>query len=565
MTAQSARHSVAVIADAHFHDPAGDFGGAGVLVDRVRLALRSWHDTRTAARAFNETAPALTAALERIAAMGLRHVILAGDYTDDGQVENTHRLAALLHRFEVSDGLQFYAIPGNHDLYGPHGKHVSIRFVTGIGETALVTSDPEQASEANAVLTPAMRCAGQPEALLPMRHFGLFRQPGYLHWETPFGLDDKPGARMYLAHSADGTINQPLTDASYLVEPEAGLWLLMLDANVFEPRTGRHDATRKKAFLGPSDAGWNAVLRVKPFLLDWVRDVTDRAKSLGKTLITVSHYPVLDPFEDSAGSELALFGPTTITRRTPGPQVAEALIAAGVRWHMGGHMHVNATTHQTTAAGALTDLSLPSLVAFPPAFKVLHVSPDFVTAQTLTLDTLPADLQLSALYRREGRQAHALPFGAFLAKQRLANVQERRLPHDWPPEILALLADKSATFLAELTGDGADALAQRHGLTPETLTACAAIDLITDSYLLKAAGPLAINWIAPDRLMLIRALAADGADASADPALGPRAFVQRWLSVVQVAIDRMDADDTRIIPAAADRSPVLPPEYPRVG
>ena len=29
-----------------------------------------------------------------------------------------------------------------------------------------------------------------------------------------------------------------LVDASYLVEPEAGLWLLMIDANVFEPRDG---------------------------------------------------------------------------------------------------------------------------------------------------------------------------------------------------------------------------------------------------------------------------------------------------------------------------------------
>ncbi|MDP1575671.1 MAG: metallophosphoesterase, partial [Cypionkella sp.] len=315
-----ALHTVAVLADVHFHDPAGDFGGAGILADGVRLALRSWADTRIAARAFNETAGVLRAALEKIAAAGVRHVVLAGDYSDDGQAANIWRLVNVLEGFEQRHGLQFYAIPGNHDLYGPHGKHVTTRFVSAPGQTMMVTSDAEQA-EVGAIVTPAMRCGGQPAALLPMARFGLFRQPEYLHWESPFGLDDRPEARIYEAVSADGSATQRLMDASYLVEPEPGLWLLMIDANVFEPRAGRPDATRKKAFIGPSDAGWNAVLRVKPFLLDWIADVTARAQALGKTLVAVSHYPVLDPFQDVAGSERALFGETAIVRRTPGPQV----------------------------------------------------------------------------------------------------------------------------------------------------------------------------------------------------------------------------------------------------
>lgn len=555
-----ALHKIAVIADAHFHDPAGDFGGAGVVLDGSRLALRSWADTRAAARAFNETAATLSAALEQIAARGLRHVVLAGDYSDDGQAENLRRLSTLLHRFQASHGLRFYAIPGNHDLYGPHGKHVTTRFVAAPGESVMVTSDPTQ-TEVSAIHTPAMRCAGQPEALLPMARFGLFRQPEYLHWETPFGTTDAPETRRYTAHSADGSVSQTLMDASYLVEPEAGLWLLMLDANVFEPRNGRPDATRKKAFHGPSDAGWNAVLRVKPFLLAWLRDVTRRAQALGKTLITVSHYPVLDPFQDSTGSEQALFGPTSNTRRSPGPQVAQSLIAAGLRWHLGGHMHVNATTHQTTRAGTLTDLSLPSLVAFPPAFKIIHAARNTVTAQTIPLDTLPADPRLTALYKAEGCQPPAQPLGGFLAAQRRANVLERRLVFDWPPEILTLLADKTAVDLAELAGDGAGAFAHRHGLTLQTPT-YPAYDLIADAYLVKAAGPLAENWITADRLVLLRALATDFSDASADPGQSPRAFLKRWLSTLQTALARMDADDTQIIPAAAAASPAVPPQYP---
>lgn len=556
-------YQIAVLADAHFHDPGGDFGGAGMLAEGKRLALRSWADTRIGARAFNETAGALVAALEMVAARGLRHVVLAGDYSDDGQAENIQRLADVLRGFEACHGLRFYALPGNHDLYGPHGKHVTTRFVSAPGQTVLVTSDPEQAAlEDSAVLTPALRCAGLPEALLPMAQFGLFRQPEYLHWESPFGLDDRPEARMYDAVSVDGSVTQRLMDASYLVEPEAGLWVLMIDANVFEPRNGRPDATRKKAFIGPSDAGWNAVLRVKPFLLDWIADVTARAKALGKVLVTVSHYPVLDPFQDVAGSERALFGDTALVRRTPGPQVAQALIAAGLHWHIGGHMHVNATTR--AADGRLTDLSLPSLAAFPAAFKILRASAEAVQAETIPLSDVPPDPGIAAVYRAEG-QAAALPLGALLAAQRRANVLERRLVHDWPPAVRTWVEACDAGFLITLAGGEVAGFAARHGLDAAVIVACPLKELIADAYLIKVAGPLAGQWVAAETLALCRALAADFGDASADPRQGPQAFMQRFLSVLLVSLERMDADDTAIIPAAAGLSRAAPPRYPAAG
>ncbi|MDB5658512.1 MAG: calcineurin-like phosphoesterase family protein [Cypionkella sp.] len=564
----AASYSVAVLADAHFHDPTGDFGGAGVVVDGARLALRSWSDTRTAARAFNETADALMAALQKIAALGVRHVILAGDYTDDGQAENTRRLVELLQRFEESHGLQFYAIPGNHDIFGPHGKDVTTRFVNAVGETVMVTSDPKQASrEASAIHTAAMRCAGQPAGLMPMARFGLFYQQSYLHWESPFGADDQPAARMYDAVAADGSVTHRLMDASYLVEPEAGLWLLMIDANVFEPRSGRHDASRKKAFLGSSDAGWNALLRVKPFLLTWIADVTARAAALGKTLITVSHYPVLDPFQDVDGSELALFGETSIVRRTPSNEVAQVLIKAGLRWHLGGHMHVNSTTSMTTVDGRLTDLSLPSLVAFPSAFKLITASAKEVSAQTIELRDVAADPRIAAVYRAEGRLGDILPLGAFLDTQRRTHLLERRLINEWPHEVIALLNDRDASFLVDLAGGDIEAFTRQHGLAPEPIAGCTAIELIADAYMIKTAGPLAINWIAPDRLALCRALAAAFADACADPTQGPSAFLRRFLAVLKSALNRMDADDVVIVPAgaiqaAAGSSPAKPRRYP---
>jgi len=359
--------------------------------------------------------------------------------------------------------------------------------------------------------------------------------------------------------AVDGSVTHRLMDASYLVEPEPGLWLLLIDANVFEPRAGRPDATRKKAFIGPSDAGWNAVLRVKPFLLGWIADVAARAKALGKVLVSVSHYPVLDPFQDVAGSERVLFGETAIVRRTPGPLVAQALIAARLRWHIGGHMHVNATTR--TPDGRLTDLALPSLVAFPPAFKIIRASVDVVSAETISLEDVPPDAGISAVYRAEG-QSEALSLGAMLVAQRRANVLERRLLHDWPPAVRALVAGRDAGFLVKLAGGDTEKFAGRHGLDLKTIIACPLSDLIADAYLIKVAGPLAVNWIAADRLALCRALAADYGDESADPAQSPHGFLQRFLSVLKVSLDRMDAEDTAIIPVAAGWSRARPPEYP---
>ncbi|OYU38890.1 MAG: metallophosphoesterase [Pseudorhodobacter sp. PARRP1] len=553
-----AAFAVAVLADVHFHDPQGDFGGAGLVVDGVRLAMRSWADTRTAARAFNETAGALRAALDEIAAAGVRHVVLAGDYSDDGQAENIRRLVHVLAEYEARHGLRFYALPGNHDLYGPHGKHVSTRFVSGVGRTQLVTSDPEQ-DEPGAVVTPAMRCAGQPEALRAMARFGFFRRQEDLHWETPFGQDDRPEARMYDAVSADGSVTQRLMDGSYLVEPEAGLWLLMIDANVFEPRNGRLDATRKKAFIGPSDAGWNAVLRVKPFLLTWIAKVTARANALGKTLVTASHYPVLDPFQDSAGSERALFGASANVRRTPGLAVAQALISAGLRWHMGGHMHVNSTTR--TPDGGLTDLSLPALAAFPPAFKIIRASSETVQVETISLGDVPPDHGIAAVYMAEGQPA-PLTLGALLVAQRRMYVAERRLLHDWPsPERALVLRLDVAGFVA-LAGGEIGAFARRHGLAVAKIAAQPLVEVIVDAYLIKVAGSLGKRWIDEESLSICRALAADFGVETADPAQSPLQFLMRFLSVLKLSFGRMDADDTAIIPAAAGSWPLLPQGYP---
>lgn len=485
--------SVAVLADVHFHDTTADFG-TGIVLDGRRRALRSWEDARAGARAVNESAAALDGALAIIRARGIRHVVLPGDYTDDGQVETTARLATILHEQTARHGLRFYAIPGNHDIYGPHGKHVTTRLATAPDRTLVVSSDPAVLAEGGH-LAPGMFCAGQPQGLDPMAAFGLFRQPGYLHWESAFGPDDSTETRMYPARSEDGTVLHTLFDASYLVEPEEGLWLLMLDANVFRPRDGIADPRRKRAFLDPSTAGWNEVLRAKRFLLDWIADVHRRAAAGGKRLLVFSHYPVCDPFADD-GTERVLFGESEVARRTPAPGVAERLAALGLRRHFGGHIHASSVAQ----AFGLTHVSVPSLSAFPPAFVVAHAG----GVETVSLAALPLPEELLAFYRASGGDP-AAELGAFLWQQIRARTRTHHLPRLFPQGL-------------------------PEGITP---------DLVSDWYAIRQAGPLAVSHLTSLRLAELRRLATEG-DAAADPAT-PAGFRRRFLSMLDRAIRRMES------------------------
>jgi 3',5'-cyclic AMP phosphodiesterase CpdA len=563
--------AVAVIADAHFQGIDSDYGGAGLRRDGKVLAIRSWADTRKSSRVFNESEAALIEALEQIKTLGLRHVVLLGDYTDNGQIEATQRCARLLARYRDGHGIAFYALPGNHDVFGPLGKHQSTRFVTGAGKSVLVTSNPKIAATEpdRAVLTRNMYCEGMPQGLMPMAEFGYFKAPHYHHWETPFGLSDAPDHRMYTAKSSDGIIAHRLMDASYLVEPEPGLWLLMIDANVFEPRSGQYRPGQKAAFIDPTDAGWNALLRVKPFLIDWISDVCRRADTLGKNLLTFSHYPTLDPFDDRDGSESALFGETEIVRRRPSTEVADTLIHAGLKLHFSGHYHVNAVSVCDTQAGQLKNISVPSLVAFPPGFKVLQPTNVGVDIKTVSLGTMPVDPGLMALYRDEVTQRGepedpalgTATHGAFLYRQMHSRLTHHLLSAHWPADIAEAVKRANAADLACLFLAGSNQacasdlsywsthsdpiaklahLADKNGLDITNLRACSMTELIGDWYCLRQSGAMAGDEIALPKRRVYRFLAQEFGDPAPTSTDRLSQFFAVFLSVLGHSLDRTE-------------------------
>lgn len=550
---------IAVIADIHFHDLDADFGFPGITIADRRLAVRSWSETRLSTRVFNESARALHAALEAVIDRGIRHVVLLGDYSDDGQRSTLLRLREILTDYTQKHGLNFYALPGNHDIFGPAGRHQTKEFLGKDGEPIVISSDAEL-QKSGVVISADMYCEGYPAGLHPMREFGYYRNPSYLHWETPFGASDADADRTYEAVSADGRNKYRLMDASYLVEPEPGLWLLMIDANIFEPRNGEFAEGEEAAFIDSTGAGWNALLRCKPFLIDWLADVAARAKASGKTLLAFSHYPALDVFDGASASEAVLFGATILLRRTPQPVVAETLVRAGIEVHFSGHLHVEGVTHRRIAGQDIRNIAVPSLVAFPPAFKTVEVADGTVTIDTVPLNDLRLDPDILSAYEweaevSESERTKAFSAGhyeEFLLDHLRELIRHRYMRKEWP----AGLADQLAHLdMADILGllsqerDRSDllaALAKHSNLSQDDIASIPFIEVVLDWYCLRQASQLAFDVIAPERRKLYSSLVehlGQSADVEDDKAIS---FVRAFLSAFAPLIERASRHPNRL-------------------
>ena len=313
---------LAIIADPHLHNVRGDYRCGRIPAERLPdgMELRTLADTVQSTRLFNESEPGFRAVLDDIARRGVRYVVVVGDYSDDGQDESVAASLALMQSYADRFGMQFFSTVGNHDVYAYSGRSLDRSFLLAEGGTFLVSGSKPDGD--GVLFNPAMRCRSYAESL--PRGLGFFRSGAELHWESPFGPSDDLADRQYTLASADGRHIRRFVDASYLVEPVEGVWLLSIDGNVFVPRDGEF-ALAEEEFDDSTDAGYNALVAHRPYMLDWIADVSRRAARLGKRLISFAHYPAVDPFDGTFDDEQRLFGRTIFVRRTPSSTTAALL------------------------------------------------------------------------------------------------------------------------------------------------------------------------------------------------------------------------------------------------
>lgn len=388
---------IAFIADAHVQDVVGH----PELVRSMEVQVQS-------TRLFNENYFALVAALEDVVKRGITLVVLPGDLTDDGQLVNQACVKRLLDDYAHRYGISFFVTTGNHDPQRPYGIDCTGHdFLTPSGQTTTRTSDISFAEEGVAV-DPHLHGAGYQEQMACYASFGFFPQSGYLYWESPFSSYTYDTYNYQQARDESAidrrcyTLCDSLTaiDASYLVEPVPGLWLLAIDGSVHLPAGIRNGQMQYQG----SGSGYNNVMQHKPFLLPWVKKVSNEAQRRNKQLVAFCHYPLLD-FNKGASQLIGRYwGPNKFDlSRVPADSISEAFLEAGIRIHVAGHMHVNNTNLKVGKDGSrLYNIQVPSIAAGIPAYKILTLKQavPFEVA-TVVLDSVPGFDSLFPLYEQE--------------------------------------------------------------------------------------------------------------------------------------------------------------------
>lgn len=493
MVLGNAQTQIAFISDAHIQN-----------VDGHPERVRSMEVQVQSTRLFNENYYAFLAALDDVARRNIRWVVLPGDLTDNGQFFNQEKIKEILHAYAGEKGMRFFVTTGNHDPALPLGmRQKNVHFLSADGSR--VTREDS--------------CAGYVSQMECYADFGFFPRKDDRYWESPFTsyTYDKysygEACRESVLDKRTYVLCNSLTatDASYLVEPVDGLWLLAIDGGVYLPKEMKDG---KWTYQG-SSAGYNLVLKHKPFLLPWVRKVVEEARKRHKTLVAFSHYPLVD-FNDGVSEYVRrIWGDRRFDlHRVPEAEVSEAFLQAGLRLHFAGHMHVNDTGIWEGKEGKhLYNIQVPSIATYVPAYKILTIESDEVfRVETVTLDTVPRFDSLFPLYRAECQsdslRGHspvwnkeilsARTYGEFCDYQFRDLVRLRFIPRDLPESWRACLDFTGARMLEAVSGEDKS--------EDTDWTDWCMKDLVLDLYRLRYAERLALKDIPETRLAAYRYL-----------------------------------------------------------
>ena len=555
---------IAVIADIHLQDVFGklsdqDYSGIKNEKNGKFALIRTMGSQLRSTRIFNENYFAFLASLDDIVNRNIKHVLLPGDFSDDGQPLHLRGLKDILDRYSELHGISFYLITGNHDVVYPFthddGK-VDFLGIGGKAQPIMSSSNMYTSSSEDTyppIITEDLKNLGYLEVSELFGNYGFFPQENDLYWESPFSSYNYENYDFEVAKQMASLENRsrltpgndiPLPDISYLVEPISGLWLLALDANTYLKK----DLNHEKPEYRNTGKGLDNLLDRKKYLLNWVQKVVKEAELRGKTLIAFSHYPMID-FNNDASTHIdnLLIGSKMQLSRVPHEDVAQLFAQAGLKIHFGGHMHLNDTGIKTTHQGkTLINIQTPSLAAYKPAYKLLTLKENnLAEIETIAIDSVAGFDEFFELYREEHDYLERIgaeriwndtilsskSYHEFMSWHLKELVRLRFLKSEWPSQFAELLISLSGKDLLMLSQwesdlkmdvtltkklsesievsrirDQIEAMLKPDGLTLDLFEDWSGEDLIFDIYRLRSADQLAFKDIGRDRLKQYQSL-----------------------------------------------------------
>lgn len=418
---------IAFLPDIHFQDIYANLELDDQAGFKTPLLIRSMKAQINSTRLFNEPYFAFIAALDDLADKGIKLVVLPGDFSDDGQPVHLRKLKQLFAQYEKRYGMRFYLSPGNHDPVKPwksgHGK---ADFLNAQGQEYSIYSLQHAACKTKVVTADYcddnLSAMGYQGLFDTLGEFGFSPRKADIYFETPFSTYSQKAysltkgqqaslisqRKFSLCATANNCMQMP--DLSYLVEPVEGLWLLSIDANVYEPKTFEQNLNKisqqqnSELLNGSSYAGFNSVIHNKAFLIEWIKTVVTRAKAQNKTLVAFSHFPLGDFYDQSAQYLSHFAGKDTFNkRRFPLEQTLKTFADTGLKLHIAGHMHINdSSVYHGDNGQVLFNIQAPSIAAYSPAYKLITLnSATEFEVETIAIDQVENFDSLFTYYRKE--------------------------------------------------------------------------------------------------------------------------------------------------------------------
>ncbi|AZA52623.1 metallophosphoesterase family protein [Chryseobacterium sp. G0201] len=533
-SAQQKPVQIAFLSDVHFQDLYGSFSDnnfKGIINPKTGkpTILRTMDSQLHSTRIFNENYFAFLKALDDIAAKGIKIVAMPGDFSDDGQAYNLRGLHTILDQYHKKYGIDFYLTTGNHDPVGPFRQDAGKDdFLGEDGNPLGIYSKENLGKTKNKIITEDIAESGYVEILDELKAFGFYPKKENLYWSTPFDHDSYKNYSFekaiqnadYSKRMYDVAKDFSVPDLSYVVEPMKGVWMIAIDGNTYIPKNLNSNPNDPTNYRGAS-IGYNNVLTNKKHLIQWIKKITQEAKTNGKTVIAFTHYPMID-FNDGATHEIKnLLGEKKWQlERVPDEEVAKAFAETGLQIHFAGHMHINDTGIRKMGEKILVNVQVPSLAAYLPSYKILTIhSPEKMEVQTEVLNDVHRFDELFPLYEKEfealSQNKNATLWNKDILKTKsyhdfmLFHLKElvrlRMIPDDWPKEFMEKAKSLNGEDLLLMSQNSGSEVKQT-GIDSKSFKQWSFEDLLFDLYKFQSADELAKKDIPEERLQQYQTL-----------------------------------------------------------
>lgn len=238
---------------------------------------------------------------------GVKHIVLTGDLTTNGEYEGHVKLAEKLMAFEEKTGANIYVTPGNHDI----NNYRASTFINDKKEAAKITT--------------------------PSDFYEIYKEFGFneaYHQYTEFTAE------------IGGSL-------SYSIKTEDGYRLIIADGGKFTP-----DVTES------GEAKQETAGKFTDELLQWILDEAEDAKKDGETPLLFTHWNMsgMNYFHEFLMQGFVIDNAYMLQ---------EVLADAGINYTFSGHQHVSDISITYSDSGnPMYSVITPTLTQFPFSYRV---------------------------------------------------------------------------------------------------------------------------------------------------------------------------------------------------